>query len=123
MSEKELADELYRHRHDAGEWSQEAEQIETRPGRTAVVSCRLPVNEFQGLEDAAEQAGESISEYIRRAIQLRRLGSGHLPAIHTDSIAVGHVQVTLTGATDWRSDAPQSIVPLDFPKELKPVPA
>ena len=122
MSEKDIADDLYRHRHDAGEWSQDAVEIETRPGRTAVVSCRLPLTEFEDLEDAARQAGESISEYVRRAIELRRYGSEHLPVIHTGSIVIGHVQVTLTGAIDLRSDAPQSIVG-DFPKELSLIPA
>lgn len=122
MSEKELADELYRHRHDAGEWSQDAAAIEARPGRTAVVSCRLPLNEFEDLENAADHVGESISDYVRGAIALRRRGLGHLPAIHTGSIVMGHVSVTVIGATDLRSDAPQSIVG-DFPRELSRVPA
>jgi hypothetical protein len=121
--EKELADELYRRRHDTGEWSQEATAIETRPGPTAVVSCRLPISEFVALEEASTRLGESISEYVRRAIALRREGSRYLPAIHSNSIAAGHVEVTVAGATVWRSAAPRSFSPADYPTELKRVPA
>ncbi len=78
MSERELAQrlarELYEHRHDPEEWADEAEEIQVRPSQTTVVSCRLPKEEFLALEESARAAGETVSEYVRKAIALRRAG-------------------------------------------------
>jgi Ribbon-helix-helix protein, copG family len=67
---KEAAD-LYEHRNDDGEWSDEVEEIEVRPRRTEVVSFRLPSEELDRLESVAEAAGESLSQFVRNAIQMR----------------------------------------------------
>jgi hypothetical protein len=67
----EQAKELYEHRHDPGEWSDEPVQIETRPVRSEVVSFRLPTPELTLLESAAGQAGESVSRFIRTAVNER----------------------------------------------------
>lgn len=76
MSEKrrELADELYEHRNDPGEWSEEAEEIEVKPRRSSVLSFRLPPEEFGALERDMARTGESLSEYIRNALALRLRG-------------------------------------------------
>ena len=37
---------------------------------TTVVSFRMPTSEYRALEQAAAAAGDSIAEYIRRAIAL-----------------------------------------------------
>jgi hypothetical protein len=69
--EKALAAELESTRDDAGEWSEMRAEIEVRPNRSQVVSFRLPLEELEMLTNAAGVAGESISEFIRRAIEMR----------------------------------------------------
>lgn len=69
--EKELAEELERTREDADEWGDERVEISVAPMRTQVVSFRLPLEELETLNSAAGAVGESISQFIRRAIDLR----------------------------------------------------
>src|ERR1700694_6259394 len=57
------ARELHEHRHDPDEWSEEAETIRPRAARTAVVSFRLPLEEFAALEISAGTAGGDSSRY------------------------------------------------------------
>lgn len=64
-------EDLYEHRHDSGEWEDEPTQIEVRSPRSAVVSFRMPPDEFESLTAAAERTGERLSQYIRAAIQMR----------------------------------------------------
>ena len=71
-SRKDLAGELWEHRDDPEEWGEEAEEIGVKPRRSSVVSFRLPPQELDALEQAMEQTGESLSEYIRGALYLRR---------------------------------------------------
>lgn len=68
---EELAKELYEHRHDPGEWSEEAIPVEVRPAKTAVISCRLPLEDFHALVEAMTSKDESLSEYVRKAVALR----------------------------------------------------
>jgi len=70
-----LAERLHKQRNDPQVWSEEPEQIEVQRSRSAVVSFRLPTNEFHNLHSAATQSGESISEFIRKAIALRITGA------------------------------------------------
>lgn len=67
-------EDLYIHRNDLGEWAKEPDQIEVRSNRTAVVSFRLPAEELEALSEAARTTGETLSEYIRTAIQWRLRG-------------------------------------------------
>ena len=76
-----LAERLQKQRNDPEAWSEEPEQIEVRPSRTAVVSFRLPASEFRGLRNAAPQSGESISEFIRKAIAFRISGAPLPPKV------------------------------------------
>lgn len=69
---EDLADQLERESENPELWEQEPVQIEARPTRTSVLSLRLPTAEFHALLKAARSAGESISEYVRKAIALRR---------------------------------------------------
>ena len=69
------AAELYEHRNDDGEWSDDVEKIEVRPRRTEVISFRVPSDELDLLEVAAKQAGVSLSEFVRETIQRRLEGS------------------------------------------------
>jgi hypothetical protein len=90
--EKDLAKELWEHRHDPGEWSEEAEDIEVKPRRSSVVSFRLPPGEFAVLEQARAQTGESLSEFIRNALALRlhrSYGGASAPMLGTLGITYG----------------------------------
>jgi hypothetical protein len=107
-SEAEVAQEVYVHRHDPGEWAEEAENIAVRPARTAVVSFRLPLNELDALEDAAQEAGESLSEFVRKAIELRRSFRKPPPVIAI-SPGTDNVQIRASRENSApRSDAPYS---------------
>jgi hypothetical protein len=80
-NEKDTADELWEHRNDPDEWSEEAEEIETRPSGSAVVSFRIPWDELEELDEAATENGESLSEFIRQAVRLRLGGRSKVPVV------------------------------------------
>ncbi len=67
-------EELHAHRHDAGEWEEKPTQVAVRSPQSAVVSFRMPPDEFEALASAAEEIGQTLSEYIREAIQFRIRG-------------------------------------------------
>ncbi|HEU0026153.1 MAG TPA: hypothetical protein VFQ25_03480 [Ktedonobacterales bacterium] len=69
--DEEVARQLERDVDDDEMWEQEAVKIERRPSRTSVLSLRLPTAEFHALLRAARQEGESVSEYVRKAIAAR----------------------------------------------------
>lgn len=71
MENESLATELYDSRDRPGEWEEEPVEITVKPRRSEVVSFRIPSTELDELEVAAEEAGESISEFVRRALALR----------------------------------------------------
>ena len=98
-SENNPMEELWEHRHDPEEWSEEAVEIESRPTGSTVVSFRLPWEEYETLEDAASATGESLSEFIREAVRIRLQGIA----------AVAFVEMTYGGARDFRlrSDIPE----------------
>jgi hypothetical protein len=91
-NEKEPAEELWEHRNDPDEWSEEAEEIETRPSGSAVVSFRIPWEELEKLDEAAAAKGESVSEFIREALRIRLQGI----ALAT------FVEMTYGGASNFR---------------------
>lgn len=100
-NEKDTADELWEHRNDPDEWSEEAEEIETRPSGSAVVSFRIPWDELEELDEAATENGESLSEFIRQAVRLRLGGRSKVPV----------VVVTFGGARDFglRTNIPEQL--------------
>ncbi len=73
-SEKDLVKEVWEHRDDPEEWGEEAENIEVKPRRSSVLSFRLPPEELAALERAMERTGESLSEFIRKALTARLHG-------------------------------------------------
>ena len=101
-NEKDTADELWEHRNDPDEWSEEAEEIETRPSGSAVVSFRIPWDELEELDEAATENGESLSEFIRQAVRLRLGGRSKVPV----------VAVTFGGTRDFgpRTNIPERLV-------------
>lgn len=70
--DEELARQLECDAEDEAMWEQEPVTIERRPTKTSVLSLRLPTAEFHALLSAARQAGESVSEYVRKAIAARQ---------------------------------------------------
>lgn len=88
--EDELAEELERTRDDPGEWSEDPVEIDVQPNRTQVVSFRLPLEELENLTSIAAVAGESVSEFIRGAIDLRIRHSV------APSVYVTHTAATMT---------------------------
>ena len=63
------AEELHRMRDDPSAWEDEPTPIRVGERKTEVVSFRLPSDELDQLEVAAAAAGESLSEYVRRALR------------------------------------------------------
>ncbi len=81
LEEKDLVEEIWKHRDEPEEWGEETKDIKARPGRSSVVSFRLPIEELDAVEEAAAQNGESVSQYIRGALALRLHGEmARLPA-------------------------------------------
>lgn len=70
-STEELAKQLEQESDNDEFWNQQPTEIEARPSRTSVLSLRLPTAEFRALLQAARNAGESVSTYVRKAIAMR----------------------------------------------------
>lgn len=81
MSERNLAEELWQHRNDPDEWEEEAEEIEVKPRRSSVVSFRLESDDLDELERAVAGSGETLSEYIRKALRIRMHGMAMGPVL------------------------------------------
>jgi hypothetical protein len=107
---------ILEHRDDPGEWEEEAAVIEVRPNMTEVVSFRIPSDELDRLEEAATVEGESLSEYIRKALALRMHGMPIGPAVEVSSGA-SRLVIRSHIVTTGRKDAPGSMVP-DLPPLL-----
>ena len=69
------------------------EPSDTRLSKTAVLGCRMPLDEIKAVERAAAETGETVSEYVRNALLLRREGSIQLPSIVSISIGNQYMQV------------------------------
>jgi hypothetical protein len=65
------AEELHRMREDPSAWDDEPTPIRVGERKTEVVSFRLPSEELDQLEEAAAAVGESLSQYVRRALRAR----------------------------------------------------
>lgn len=106
MREKDPVEELHEHRDDPGEWDEEAEAIEVRPTRSEVVSFRLPADELDRVEEAAAHAGESLSEFVRKALALRLYGTPIGPTVEVSSGA-NRLIIRSHIVASGRNDAPR----------------
>lgn len=70
------ADDLYEHRNDPDEWDDQRVEVGVRPADREVVSFRLPSDELDRLVEAAQAAGESLSQFVRTALSARLAPSG-----------------------------------------------
>ncbi|MGH2484562.1 MAG: plasmid mobilization protein [Ktedonobacterales bacterium] len=123
-TEKEAADEAresHEHRHDQDEWEVEATRAKVRPSRSAVVSVRLPREEMTTLETAADAAGETLSEYIRKAIICRLGGATPLTASVVNR-SVGYANFN-TQTDDWTVSNRPSDVPEVSERRLRTRPS
>lgn len=115
-SEAALAEELERARDDEGEWAEEAVDVKVRSTRTQVVSFRLPLDELERLTTCAAATGESLSEFVRGAIELR-IGQTMSPFI-TLSHSMKSVTVYDSPASSgWTEAAPGYSSVIDEPGE------
>ena len=88
-STEELAKQLEQDSEDDTLWEQEPVPVERRPNRTSVLSLRLPTTEFHALLKAARGSGESVSEYVRKAIAMRLSYQPESPVVNVSSTYVG----------------------------------
>ena len=86
--EDQLAKELERTREDPGEWGNDAVEIGVRPSMSQVVSFRLPLEEVELLTASAAALGETLSQFIRKSIEMR-----------SRRMALPTVNLTLTGVS------------------------
>ena len=84
--EDQMAKELEQTRDDPGEWGNDAVEIEVRPSPSQVVSFRLPLEEVELLTSSADALGETLSQFIRKSIEMR-----------SRRMALPTVNLTLTG--------------------------
>ncbi len=110
------AAELFEHRDDEDEWEEEPAEVVVRPRRSEVVSFRLPPEDMDALELAAQGAGESLSEFVRKAVTSRITGSSD--EAPTVDVKAGRASLLLAlhGDVRWsRTDAEHSVSVPDFP--------
>ncbi len=87
------------------------ESDDVRVSKTTVLGCRMPVDEVKAVELAAAALGESLSEYVRKALFLRRGGMlSFLPAV---SISIG-TQYMQVDNNILRTRTPSAAEPANF---------
>ncbi len=62
--------------------------------KTAYLGFRLPEEEYQAIEEAARATGESVSEYVRKAIAQRREGQVHVVPEASITYGIPFMKVT-----------------------------
>src|SRR5512132_439730 len=103
MDEHELAAELYRRRHDKDEWEDKPAEVKVQPVRTEVVSFRVPSDVLDLIERLAEEAGQSISEFMREAVTAQVRGAAMEPLVGVVSSGPRRLPVQLTIRTPLRA--------------------
>ncbi len=109
---RKSAEELFVHRHDAGEWAEEPESIEVRQPLTSVVSLRMPAGELRLLSQHAAASGETLSQFVRKAVQLRIQG-----------VAVAGMTIRFTGTILTPNASPWTEAPPSDARFKNPLPA
>lgn len=114
MSERDV-EEVFEHRDDDGEWDDEPADVVVRTTRSEVVSFRLPSEEMDKLHAAANGAGESISEFVRKAVTQRI--EGRAPHQSTADMHVGRATLRTSRRPSNQTDSavPLTIVVPDYP--------
>lgn len=100
-TEEALVADLQAHRDAPGEWSDQATNIRVKPRRDAIVSFRMPSEEFLALQEGAQRAGESLSEFLRKAVVARLHGK-----VITSAEVMGSQATFYAGAWPRRTENP-----------------
>ena len=111
MKEHELAKELHDQRGDPEEWEDTPARVKVQPARTEVVSFRLPSEQLDVIESLAEQAGQSISEFIRSAVLAYISGETMEPFLDVQSGASGELRLTMRTAIRGSGYTSNDLVP------------
>lgn len=115
MDEREVAKELHERRGDPEEWEDTPTQVKVQPGRTEVVSFRLPSEQLDIVEELANQAGQSISEFVRHALLAYISGETMEPFLDVRSGASAELRLVLR--TPVRGSGYTSNLVPDYPLE------
>jgi len=95
-AEQRLAAELRARRAEPDEWDETPIRAEIARERNALMSFRLPTSEFVALQKAARASGETLSEFIRKAVGLRLHGKPVMSAVQIASgLRQGSIQTTM----------------------------
>jgi hypothetical protein len=78
---------------------------------STTVTFRLPISEYQTLEHAATALGESISEFVRKAVALRSRGSYPIRILANTSANAPYTRADV--ATPMASNEAQRVVTLE----------
>jgi molybdopterin-guanine dinucleotide biosynthesis protein A len=116
MDERKAAKELHDHRGDPDEWEDTPAPVKVQPGRTEVVSFRLPSEQLDVVEDLAAQTGQSISEFVRHAVLAYVNGEAMEPFLDVRSGAPAG-ELRLTMRTPIRGSGYTSNLVPDYPLE------
>ena len=110
--EKRLAGELFAHRDDEAEWSDQAEKLVVSRTPSVVYSVRFNRAEIQELRAAADAQGVSLSGLIRRAVLTHVRESG-VPNASVSQVGKGLLLrwPNLPGGPRTRNLEPENPVP------------
>jgi hypothetical protein len=81
MDGRKLVKELHDHRGDPAEWDDTPAEVTVKPPRSEVVSFRLPSDQLDLVERLAREAGQSISEVLRNAVEAYLRGQAQEPVL------------------------------------------
>lgn len=99
-AEQRLATELRASRTEPDEWDETPVQASVARERNVLMSFRISASEVIALQRAARQGGESLSEFIRKAIGLRLYGKPVINAVQIASgLHQGSIQTTMVVPT------------------------
>jgi hypothetical protein len=121
MDDQQLATELYERRSDPDEWEDTPTEVRVQPARNEVVSFRLPSDQLNLVEELADEAGQSISEFLRNAVLAYIRGETMTPVLDVQAGGSGRLRLTIrtqlpasgytyTDPPDWIPDEPFTTV-------------
>jgi hypothetical protein len=112
MKEREVAKELHDHRGDSEEWEETPVRVKVQPARSEVVSFRLPSEQLDVIEGLADQAGQSISEFVRSAVLAYISGETMEPFLDVQSGASGELRLTMRTAIRGSGYTSNDLIPI-----------
>jgi mobilization protein NikA len=80
---------------------------------STTVTFRLPISEYHVLEQAAAAAGESISEFVRKAVMLRGRGGYPIRILPNTSAYAPYTRAEIAMPTPAPSNEAERVVMLE----------